>query len=208
MAADAEVCPHEDRQAGDRVGDCAQACLSRRAVAVCLRVIANVLVLVSLAGSIYLIYFVVDRSQTLEQSKKELTLWEKNEVSRGGPPALRPAALPSGRATASPPETAIPRSGAQPRGRAAATPSQAPPLVPGATLIQKRLTALARFLPLRLFAHALLFSRGISPPHVPDVGVTGRLAVAVPPSAVRAALTTSPCRDARVVPVWPAREAL
>lgn len=38
------------------------------------------LVLVSLAGSIYLIYFVVDRSQKLEQSKKELTLWEKNEV--------------------------------------------------------------------------------------------------------------------------------
>ncbi|KAI5237285.1 Transmembrane Channel-Like Protein 3 [Manis pentadactyla] len=50
------------------------------AVTVCLRVIANVLVLVSLAGSIYLIYFVVDRSQKLEQSKKELTLWEKNEV--------------------------------------------------------------------------------------------------------------------------------
>lgn len=47
---------------------------------VCLRVIANILVLVSLAGSIYLIYFVVDRSQKLEQSKKELTLWEKNEV--------------------------------------------------------------------------------------------------------------------------------
>nr|XP_017531508.2 transmembrane channel-like protein 3 [Manis javanica] len=50
------------------------------AVTVCLRVIANILVLVSLAGSIYLIYFVVDRSQKLEQSKKELTLWEKNEV--------------------------------------------------------------------------------------------------------------------------------
>lgn len=52
----------------------------RRAVTVCLRVIANILVLLSLAGSIYLIYFVVDRSQKLEQSKKELTLWEKNEV--------------------------------------------------------------------------------------------------------------------------------
>lgn len=51
-----------------------------RAVTVCLRIIANILVLVSLAGSIYLIYFVVDRSQKLEQSKKELTLWEKNEV--------------------------------------------------------------------------------------------------------------------------------
>ncbi|XP_036133922.1 transmembrane channel-like protein 3 [Molossus molossus] len=51
------------------------------AVTVCLRVIANMLVLLSLAGSIYLIYFVVDRSQRLEQSKKELTLWEKNEVS-------------------------------------------------------------------------------------------------------------------------------
>ncbi|XP_054444411.1 transmembrane channel-like protein 3 [Pteronotus mesoamericanus] len=51
------------------------------AVTICLRVIANVLVLLSLAGSIYLIYFVVDRSQKLEQSKKELTLWEKNEVS-------------------------------------------------------------------------------------------------------------------------------
>ncbi|XP_058398556.1 transmembrane channel-like protein 3 [Diceros bicornis minor] len=50
-------------------------------VTICLRVIANILVLLSLAGSIYLIYFVVDRSQKLEQSKKELTLWEKNEVS-------------------------------------------------------------------------------------------------------------------------------
>uniref|UniRef100_A0A8C8XIA3 Transmembrane channel-like protein n=1 Tax=Panthera leo TaxID=9689 RepID=A0A8C8XIA3_PANLE len=49
------------------------------AVTVCLRVVANILVLLSLAGSIYLIYFVVDRSQKLEQSKKELTLWEKNE---------------------------------------------------------------------------------------------------------------------------------
>ncbi|EQB78832.1 transmembrane channel-like protein [Camelus ferus] len=52
-----------------------------RAVTICLRVVANILVLLSLAGSIYLIYFVVDRSQKLEQSKKELTLWEKNEVS-------------------------------------------------------------------------------------------------------------------------------
>ncbi|XP_020039786.2 transmembrane channel-like protein 3 [Castor canadensis] len=51
------------------------------AVTICLRVIANILVLLSLAGSIYLIYFVVDRSQKLEQSNKELTLWEKNEVS-------------------------------------------------------------------------------------------------------------------------------
>jgi hypothetical protein len=51
-----------------------------RAVTICLRVIANILVLLSLAGSIYLIYFVVDRSQKLEQSNKELTLWEKNEV--------------------------------------------------------------------------------------------------------------------------------
>ncbi|XP_040825218.1 transmembrane channel-like protein 3 isoform X1 [Ochotona curzoniae] len=51
------------------------------AVTICLRIVANVLVLLSLAGSIYLIYFVVDRSQKLEQSKKELTLWEKNEVS-------------------------------------------------------------------------------------------------------------------------------
>ncbi|XP_045669008.1 transmembrane channel-like protein 3 [Ursus americanus] len=50
-------------------------------VTVCLRVVANILVLLSLAGSISLIYFVVDRSQRLEQSKKELTLWEKNEVS-------------------------------------------------------------------------------------------------------------------------------
>uniref|UniRef100_A0A673TFI8 Transmembrane channel-like protein n=1 Tax=Suricata suricatta TaxID=37032 RepID=A0A673TFI8_SURSU len=49
------------------------------AVTVCLRIVANVLVLLSLAGSIYLIYFVVDRSQKLAQSKKELTLWEKNE---------------------------------------------------------------------------------------------------------------------------------
>ncbi|KAI2575566.1 transmembrane channel like 3 [Homo sapiens] len=49
------------------------------AVTICLRIIANILVLLSLAGSIYLIYFVVDRSQKLEQSKKELTLWEKNE---------------------------------------------------------------------------------------------------------------------------------
>lgn len=52
----------------------------QRAVTICLRIIANILVLLSLAGSIYLIYFVVDRSQKLEQSKKELTLWEKNEV--------------------------------------------------------------------------------------------------------------------------------
>ncbi|KAM4826445.1 transmembrane channel-like protein 3 [Thomomys bottae] len=51
------------------------------AVTISLRIIANVLVLLSLAGSIYLIYFVVDRSQRLERSKKELTLWEKNEVS-------------------------------------------------------------------------------------------------------------------------------
>uniref|UniRef100_A0A8C3GFF6 Transmembrane channel-like protein n=1 Tax=Cairina moschata TaxID=8855 RepID=A0A8C3GFF6_CAIMO len=46
-----------------------------------LRIIANILVLLSLAGSIYIIYFVVDRSQRLEHTKKELTLWEKNEVS-------------------------------------------------------------------------------------------------------------------------------
>lgn len=59
----------------------------RRVVTVCLRVVANILVLLSLAGSISLIYFVVDRSQRLEQSKKELTLWEKNEV-----PAARPHA--------------------------------------------------------------------------------------------------------------------
>ncbi|XP_023375810.1 transmembrane channel-like protein 3 [Pteropus vampyrus] len=61
----------------------AETCLPspHRAVAVCLRVIANTLVLVSLAGSIYLICFVVDRAQKLQQAKKELTLWEKNEVS-------------------------------------------------------------------------------------------------------------------------------
>ncbi|XP_038622941.1 transmembrane channel-like protein 3 [Tachyglossus aculeatus] len=51
------------------------------AVTICLRIIANILVLLSLAGSIYIIYFVVDRSQRLERMKKELTLWEKNEVS-------------------------------------------------------------------------------------------------------------------------------
>ncbi|XP_037367286.1 transmembrane channel-like protein 3 [Talpa occidentalis] len=51
------------------------------AVTMCLRAAANILVLVSLAGSIYLIYFVVDRSQKLERSKAELTLWEKNEAS-------------------------------------------------------------------------------------------------------------------------------
>ncbi|XP_075287866.1 transmembrane channel-like protein 3 [Opisthocomus hoazin] len=51
------------------------------AVTITLRIIANILVLLSLAGSIYIIYFVVDRSQRLEQNKKELTLWEKNEVS-------------------------------------------------------------------------------------------------------------------------------
>ncbi|XP_005989703.1 transmembrane channel-like protein 3 [Latimeria chalumnae] len=50
-------------------------------VTISLRIIANILVLLSLAGSIYIIYFVVDRSQKLEQTKKELTLWEKNEVS-------------------------------------------------------------------------------------------------------------------------------
>ncbi|XP_061078315.1 transmembrane channel-like protein 3 [Conger conger] len=51
------------------------------AVLVSLRILANILVLLSLAGSIYIIYFVVDRSQKLEQEKPELTLWEKNEVS-------------------------------------------------------------------------------------------------------------------------------
>ncbi|XP_074863303.1 transmembrane channel-like protein 3 [Carettochelys insculpta] len=51
------------------------------AMTICLRIIANILVLLSLAGSIYIIYFVVDRSQKLERTKKELTLWEKNEVS-------------------------------------------------------------------------------------------------------------------------------
>ncbi|NWU92129.1 TMC3 protein, partial [Upupa epops] len=51
------------------------------AVTISLRIIANILVLLSLAGSIYIIYFVVDRSQKLERAKKELTLWEKNEVS-------------------------------------------------------------------------------------------------------------------------------
>uniref|UniRef100_A0A7M4G1J7 Transmembrane channel-like protein n=1 Tax=Crocodylus porosus TaxID=8502 RepID=A0A7M4G1J7_CROPO len=50
-------------------------------VTISLRIIANILVLLSLAGSIYIIYFVVDRSQKLERTKKELTLWEKNEVS-------------------------------------------------------------------------------------------------------------------------------
>ncbi|XP_049638825.1 transmembrane channel-like protein 3 [Suncus etruscus] len=50
-------------------------------VTVCLRVVANVLVLLSLAGSIFLIYFVVGRAQRLERAQRELTLWEKNEVS-------------------------------------------------------------------------------------------------------------------------------
>nr|XP_008123443.2 PREDICTED: transmembrane channel-like protein 3 [Anolis carolinensis] len=50
-------------------------------VTITLRIIANILVLLSLAGSIYIIYFVVDRSQKLERTKTELTLWEKNEVS-------------------------------------------------------------------------------------------------------------------------------
>lgn len=52
-----------------------------RAVLISLRILANILVLLSLAGSIYIIYFVVERSQKLEQEKPELTLWEKNEVS-------------------------------------------------------------------------------------------------------------------------------
>ncbi|KAM4675937.1 transmembrane channel-like protein 3 [Discoglossus pictus] len=51
------------------------------AVTISLRLLANILVLLSLAGSIYIIYFVVDRSQRLERTKSELTLWEKNEVS-------------------------------------------------------------------------------------------------------------------------------
>ncbi|KAJ7396836.1 transmembrane channel like 3 [Pitangus sulphuratus] len=55
--------------------------LLKKAVTITLRIIANILVLLSLAGSIYIIYFVVDRSQKLERIKKELTLWEKNEVS-------------------------------------------------------------------------------------------------------------------------------
>uniref|UniRef100_A0A8C2J0J5 Transmembrane channel-like protein n=1 Tax=Cyprinus carpio TaxID=7962 RepID=A0A8C2J0J5_CYPCA len=50
------------------------------AVLISLRILANILVLLSLTGSIYIIYFVVDRSQKLEQEKPELTLWEKNEV--------------------------------------------------------------------------------------------------------------------------------
>uniref|UniRef100_A0A8C7VQM8 Transmembrane channel-like protein n=1 Tax=Oncorhynchus mykiss TaxID=8022 RepID=A0A8C7VQM8_ONCMY len=50
------------------------------AVLISLRILANILVLLSLAGSIYIIYFVVDRSQKLELEKPELTLWEKNEV--------------------------------------------------------------------------------------------------------------------------------
>uniref|UniRef100_A0A665TIN0 Transmembrane channel-like protein n=1 Tax=Echeneis naucrates TaxID=173247 RepID=A0A665TIN0_ECHNA len=50
------------------------------AVLISLRILANILVLLSLAGSIYIIYFVVERSQKLEQEKPELTLWEKNEV--------------------------------------------------------------------------------------------------------------------------------
>ncbi|XP_072837821.2 transmembrane channel-like protein 3 [Pogona vitticeps] len=51
------------------------------AVTISLRIIANILVLLLLAGSIYIIYFVVDRSQRLERTKDRLTLWEKNEVS-------------------------------------------------------------------------------------------------------------------------------
>ncbi|XP_029702646.1 transmembrane channel-like protein 3 [Takifugu rubripes] len=51
------------------------------AVLISLRILANILVLLFLAGSIYIIYFVVERSQKLEQEKPELTLWEKNEVS-------------------------------------------------------------------------------------------------------------------------------
>ncbi|KAM5171886.1 transmembrane channel-like protein 3 [Mantella aurantiaca] len=51
------------------------------AVTISLRILANILVLLSLAGSIYIIYFVVDRSQKLESTKIELSLWEKNEVS-------------------------------------------------------------------------------------------------------------------------------
>uniref|UniRef100_A0A4W3HBR6 Transmembrane channel-like protein n=1 Tax=Callorhinchus milii TaxID=7868 RepID=A0A4W3HBR6_CALMI len=51
------------------------------AVLISLRILANILVLLSLAGSIYIIYFVVDRSQELERTKIELSLWEKNEVS-------------------------------------------------------------------------------------------------------------------------------
>uniref|UniRef100_UPI00398F7139 transmembrane channel-like protein 3 n=1 Tax=Pristiophorus japonicus TaxID=55135 RepID=UPI00398F7139 len=51
------------------------------AVIISLRILANILVLLSLAGSIYIIYFVVDRSQELERTKIELSLWEKNEVS-------------------------------------------------------------------------------------------------------------------------------
>lgn len=50
------------------------------AVLISLRILANILVLLFLAGSIYIIYFVVERSQKLEQEKPELTLWEKNEV--------------------------------------------------------------------------------------------------------------------------------
>lgn len=56
-------------------------CVFFRAVLISLRILANILVLLFLAGSIYIIYFVVERSQKLEQEKPELTLWEKNEVT-------------------------------------------------------------------------------------------------------------------------------
>uniref|UniRef100_A0A673JIM1 Transmembrane channel-like protein n=1 Tax=Sinocyclocheilus rhinocerous TaxID=307959 RepID=A0A673JIM1_9TELE len=55
--------------------------INNLAILISLRILANILVLLSLTGSIYIIYFVVDRSQKLEQEKPELTLWEKNEVS-------------------------------------------------------------------------------------------------------------------------------
>lgn len=46
-----------------------------------LRLIANLLILCSLAGSGYLIYFVVKRSQEFaEKEEEELSWFEKNEV--------------------------------------------------------------------------------------------------------------------------------
>uniref|UniRef100_H2YYD0 TMC domain-containing protein n=1 Tax=Ciona savignyi TaxID=51511 RepID=H2YYD0_CIOSA len=46
-----------------------------------LRVVANILVLLLLAGSLYSIQFAVNRAQSLENEERESTFWEQNELS-------------------------------------------------------------------------------------------------------------------------------
>uniref|UniRef100_H2YYD1 TMC domain-containing protein n=1 Tax=Ciona savignyi TaxID=51511 RepID=H2YYD1_CIOSA len=51
------------------------------ALLIFLRVVANILVLLLLAGSLYSIQFAVNRAQSLENEERESTFWEQNELS-------------------------------------------------------------------------------------------------------------------------------